>query len=237
LHSLARTRASFDDPNLVSHAGLVPVMALAQRAGLGDLVAEHVRPGGECGVNAQVKIPCLVAGMAAGADSIDDMNLLRHGAMDALFGGIRAPSTLGSHLRCYAWGNVAQLEKAGREFLIALARQAPLLPGADTLAFIDIDSMQKRVYGHKKQGAKFGHTKIQGKSLLVRGLNALAAVVSTPLSAPVIAATRLRGGNAASARGATSLAARAIGTARDCGCTGTIVVRLEAAGGSPSPSR
>ncbi len=229
LHSLARTRASFDDPNLVSQAGLVPVMALAQRAGLGDLVAEHVRPDGECGVNAQVKIPCLVAGMAAGADSINDMDLLRHGAMNALFGGIRAPSTLGSHLRCYAWGNVAQLEKAGREFLIALARQAPLLPGADVLAFIDIDSMQKRVYGHKKQGARFGHTKIQGKSLLVRGLNALAAAISTPLSAPVIAATRLRGGNAASARGAASLAAQAITTARACGCTGTLIVRLDSA--------
>jgi hypothetical protein len=229
LHSLAKTHASFDDPNLVSHAGLVPVMALAERAGLGDLVAEHVRPGGECGVNAHLKVACLVAGMAAGADSIDDMGLLRHGAMGTLFGGIRAPSTLGSHLRSYAWGNVSQLEKAGREFLAELARQAPLLPGADVLAFIDIDSMQKRVYGHHKQGARFGHTKIQGKSLLVRGLNALAGVVSTPLSAPVIAATRLRGGNAASARGAASLAARAVGIARDCGCTGTIVVRLDSA--------
>jgi hypothetical protein len=229
LHSLAKTHASFDDPNLVSHAGLVPVMALAQRAGLADLVAEHVRPGGQCGVNADLKVPCLVAGMAAGADSIDDMGLLRHGAMGALFGGVRAPSTLGSHLRSYSWGNVSQLEKAGREFLIALAREAPLLPGADVLAFIDIDSMQKRVYGHHKQGARFGHTKIQGKSLLVRGLNALAAVISTPLSAPVIAATRLRGGNAASARGAASLAARAIGTARDCGCTGTIVTRMDSA--------
>ena len=99
LHSLAKTHASFDDPNLVSHAGLVPVMALAQRAGLGDLVADHVQPGGECGVNAHLKVPCLVAGMAAGADSIDDMGLLRHGAMTALFGSIRAPSTLGSHLR------------------------------------------------------------------------------------------------------------------------------------------
>jgi hypothetical protein len=167
--------------------------------------------------------------MAAGADSIDDMDLLRHGAMTSLFGGVRAPSTLGSHLRSYTWGNVAQLEKAGREFLIALAGQAPLLPGAGTLAFIDIDSMQKRVYGHKKQGARFGHTKIQGRSLLVRGLNALAAAVSTPLSAPVIAAARLRGGNAASARGAASLAAQAIGTARDCGCTGMIVVRMDSA--------
>ena len=229
LHSLAKTHASFDDPNLVSHAGLVPVMTLAERAGLADLVAEHVAPGGECGVNAHLKVACLVAGMAAGADSIDDMDLLRHGAMSALFGGIRAPSTLGSHLRSYTWGNVSQLEKAGREFLIALAGEAPLLPGAQALAFIDIDSMQKRVYGHSKQGARFGHTKIQGKSLLVRGLNALAAVVSTPLSAPVIAATRLRGGNAASARGAASLAARAIGTARDCGCTGTIIVRMDSA--------
>jgi hypothetical protein len=108
LHSLARTCASFDDPNLVLHAGLVPVMALAQRAGLGQLVAELARPGGECGVNGHLKVPCLVAGMAAGADSIDDMDLLRHGAMSTLFGGIRAPSTLGSHLRCYTWGNVAQ---------------------------------------------------------------------------------------------------------------------------------
>jgi hypothetical protein len=142
LHSLARTRASFDDPNLVSHAGLVPVMALAGRAGLPELVAEHVRPGGGCGVNAHLKVAALAAGMAAGADSIDDMDVLRHGAMSTLFGGIRAPSTLGSHLRSYTWGNVAQLEKAGRELLAELARQSPLLPGAGVLAFIDIDSMQ-----------------------------------------------------------------------------------------------
>ena len=62
LHSLARTRASFDDPHLVSHAGLVPVMALAERAGLPDLVAEHVRPAGGCGVNAHLKVGCMVAG-------------------------------------------------------------------------------------------------------------------------------------------------------------------------------
>jgi hypothetical protein len=228
-HSLARTRAAFDDPNLVSHGGLVPVTALAERAGLPELLAQHVRPGGECGVNAPVKVGCLVAGMAAGADSIDDMGLLRHGAMDVLFSGVRAPSTLGSHLRSYTWGNVLQIEKASRELLSRLARQVPLLPGADVLSFIDIDSTQKRVYGHKKEGARFGHTKIQGKSVLVRGLNALIAAVSTPLSAPVAAATRLRGGNAPSARGADSLAAQAIGTARASGCTGTIVVRMDSA--------
>jgi hypothetical protein len=226
-HTVARTSAAFDDPNLVSHAGLVPVMALAARAGLHGLAAGLVRPAGNCGSNAGLKTACLVAGMAAGADSIDDMGLLRHGAMSTLFAGVRAPSTLGSFLRSFTWGNVRQAEKAGREFLIGLSRQAPLLPGADVLAFVDIDSTQKRVYGHKKQGARFGHTKIQGKSLLVRGLNALAATVSTPLSAPVIAAARLRGGNAGSSRGAASLAAEAVGTARACGATGTVVVRTD----------
>jgi Transposase DDE domain group 1 len=228
-HALARTRASFDDPNLVSLAGLVPVMALAERVGLPDLVAGHVRPGGDCGVNAHLKVGCLVAGMVGGAGCIGDMGVLRHGAMGTLFGGVRAPSTLGSHLRSYTWGNVQQLEKAGREFLARLAREAPLLPGADVLAFIDIDSTQKRVYGHAKQGAGFGHTKIQGKSVLVRGLNALAAVVSTPLAAPVIAATRLRGGNAPSARGAAGLAGRAVATARGAGCSGMIIVRADSA--------
>ena len=98
------------------------------------------------------------------------------------------------------------------------------------LAFIDIDSMQKRVYGHAKQGAGFGHTKIQGKSLLVRGLNALAAVICTPLAAPVIAATRLRGGNAHSARGAARWPREAISTARARpGAPGQIVVRIDSA--------
>jgi hypothetical protein len=229
LHVLGKTHASFDDPNLVSRAGLVPVMALAQQAGLGDLVAGHVRIGRRCGVNAPVKVSCLAAGMIAGADSIDDMDLLRHGAMPALFGGIRAPSTLGSFLRAFTWGNVLQLEKVSRVLLAELARRAPLLPGKDTVAFLDIDSMQKRVYGHAKQGAAFGHTKIGGKSLLVRGLNALAATISTPLAAPVIAATRLRGGNAASSRGAASFATASVATARAAGCSGTLVARADSA--------
>jgi Transposase DDE domain group 1 len=229
LHSLAKIHATFDDPNLVSRAGLVPVMALAQRAGLGALAGEHVRPAGRCGVNAAAKAGCLVAGMIGGADSIDDMDLLRHGAMPALFGGVRAPSTLGSFLRSFTWGNVLQLGRVNRLLLADLARRAPLLPGKETLAFIDVDSQQKRVYGHKKQGAGFGHTKIQGKSLLVRGLNALAATISTPLAAPVIAATRLRGGSAGSARGAASLARQAVHTARDAGCTGTLVARADSA--------
>jgi hypothetical protein len=229
LHDLGKIHATFDDPNLVSRAGLVPVMALAQQAGLADLAGEHVRIARRCGVNPQVKVPGIVAGMIGGADSIDDLDLLRHGAMPALFGAVRAPSTLGSFLRSFTWGNVLQLGKVNRLVLAELARRAPLLPGRETLAFVDIDSQQKRVYGRKKQGAAFGHTKIQGKSLLVRGLNALAATISTPLAAPVIAAARLRGGNAASSRGAASFAGEAVRTARATGCSGIIVVRADSA--------
>jgi hypothetical protein len=228
-HDLSKTHASFDDPNLVSRAGLVPLMALAGKAGLADLVGEHVSTRGRCGVNAHLKVACVVAGMAAGADSIDDLDVLRHGAMGELFAGIRAPSTLGSFLRSFTWGNVRQLDAVARRLLAELARQAPLLPGGEVLAFTGIDAMQKRVYGHAKQGAGFGHTKIQGKTVLVRGLNALAAVVSTPLAAAVIAATRLRGGSANSARGAASLASEAISAARQAGCRGQLVVRIDSA--------
>ena len=63
--------------------------------------------------------------------------------------------------------------------------------------------------------------------MLVRGLNALAATICTPLAAPVLAVTRLRGGSANTARGAASFTAAAIGTARAAGCTGTIVVRMD----------
>ncbi|MFF3129577.1 IS1380 family transposase, partial [Streptomyces sp. NPDC057908] len=96
-HTPAAVSAAFDDPNLVAHAGLVPVMRLAERCGLSGLVAQKVKLSGTtngAGASADVKVSSIVAGMAAGADSIDDLHILRHGAMPALFRGARAPSTL-----------------------------------------------------------------------------------------------------------------------------------------------
>nr|WP_243407912.1 IS1380 family transposase [Frankia canadensis] len=229
MHTASRTHARFDDADLIGCAGLVPVARLAERAGLSGLLEEHLRPVDPLGVNAAVKVACLVAGMVAGADSIEDMGMLRHGATGELFTGVRAPSTLGSFLRSLNWGNVRQLDRVNRLFLAALARRAPLLPGADTLAFLDVDSCQRRVFGPAKQGAAFGHTKIAGKSLLVRGLNALVATLSTPQAAPVIVGTRLRGGNAGSSRGAASFVAEAITAARQAGATGTLIVRADSA--------
>jgi hypothetical protein len=227
LHAAARTDAAFDDVNLVSCAGLVPVMRLAQRCGLAGLVGEQVSVDHPCGPNAPSKVASIVAGMVAGADSIDDLDVIRHGGMDKLFDGIRAPSTLGSFLRAFSWGASRQVEAVSRAMLARLAAHTPLLPGADTLAYLDVDSSQKRIYGPAKQGAGFGHTKIQGKSVLVRGLNPLIGVVSTPLAAAVISGTRLRGGTANTARGAASFVAEQITTARAAGCTGTLIMRAD----------
>jgi hypothetical protein len=127
---------------------VVPVLRLAQRAGLHG-AAERVRLphcAGSAGANPGAKITSVVAGMVAGADSIDDLEVIRHGVLPELFGGIRAPSTLGTFLRGSTWGNVRQLDAVARETRAGLARSAPLLPGADSYAFLDVDSTINRVW-------------------------------------------------------------------------------------------
>jgi hypothetical protein len=220
---------TFNDPNLVSCAGLVPVMRLAQDAGLHDAVTDRVSLPTDKGANPAGKVATIVAGMLAGADSIDDLDIARHGGMRSLFGSVYAPSTLGSFLRTFTHGHVRQLQAAARDTLIGLAQRAPLLAGADVLTFVDIDSMLRRVYGKQKQGIGFGHAKVGGYNVWLRGYNPLIATLSTPLTAPVIAATRLRSGNTGSARGAASMIAETITTARACGATGEIVVRADSA--------
>ncbi len=164
----------------------------------------------------------LVAGMVAGADSIEDMDLLRHGGMDRLFTGISAPSTLGSFLRAFAFGHVRQLDAVAARLVANLARQTPVLPDAGQIAYLDVDDTIRSTYGYAKQGVGYGYSG-------VKGLNALIAAVSTPSSAPVIVATRLRKGSANSARGAARLVADALKTSRACGASGLLVVRADSA--------
>lgn len=168
------------------------------------------------------KVMALVAGMAAGADSIDDMDRLRHGAMGRLFTGVRAPSTLGGLLRAFTHGHVKQLHAVARRLLPQLAAHTPLLPGATSVSYVDIDDTIRLTYGYAKQGAGYGCSK-------VKGLNALLPVLSTPLAAPVIAATRLREGATGSVRGAASFVAEALRTARACGAGGLLVLRADSA--------
>jgi hypothetical protein len=220
-HARAAISVRFDDPNLVSCAGLAPVMALAARCGLTALV-EGLTVAGKGTANAAAKITTLVAGMVAGADSISDMDLLRHGGMGRVFDGVPAPSTLGTFLRRFTFGHVRQLDAVAAGLLARLAAATPLLPGADQIAFVDIDDTVRQTYGYAKQGAGRGYTGI-------KGLNALLVTVSTPISAPLIAATRLRKGSTNSARGAATLLADALATIGRCGATGLVIVRADSA--------
>jgi len=176
-------RPVFDDPNLVSAAGLVPALRLAESAGLYELLEAVTVPS----PNASVKTSSVVGGMLAGADSIDDMDLLRHGGMGRLFGGVRAPSTLGTFLRSFTHGHVQQLDKVSAGLLAGLSERVPgLFAGADEIAFLDVDDTVREVHGYAKQGAAFGYTG-------VRGLNLQLATISTPTAAPVILSVDLRG--------------------------------------------
>ena len=228
-HTGKSTSAVFDDPNLVGSAGLVPVMRLAARAGLVELAARLLSVPTDKGANAGVKVASLVAGMVAGADSIDDLALLRHGGMGKLFTRIYAPSTLGSFLRSFRFGHVRQLDAIATRFLAGLAEHASLVPGSDLpmadqgYAFVDVDDTVVPVHGHAKQGAGFGYNQI-------RGLNALLATLTTPDMAPVIVAQRLRKGSCASARGGKRLVADAVKTARRILAPGTpVLVRMDSA--------
>src|SRR3990170_5838593 len=141
-HTPRATSAVFDDPNLVSSAGLVPVVALARSAGLQELADQHLSVPTDKGANAGLKVSSLVAGMVAGADSIDDMALLRHGGMGRIFANAYAPSTLGSFLRAFTFGHVRQLDAVAARFLTRLAARAPLIvepTGHGGRVMVDID--------------------------------------------------------------------------------------------------
>jgi Transposase DDE domain group 1 len=236
-HTLARTSMAFDDPNLVASTGLVPVLALAESAGLRKLADEHLTVPTDKGANAGLKVASLVGGMVAGADSIEDMALLRHGGMGRVFARAYAPSTLGSFLRTFTFGHVRQLDAIASRFLLALAGLTDLL-GAGTspargtteqgghepgYALLDVDDTIIEVHGHAKQGAGFGYSG-------VRGLNALLATLATATSAPVIVAQRLRKGAAGSPRGAKRLVADAVKTSRRLlGMSTRVLVRMDSA--------
>lgn len=122
-HAPVAVSAVFDDPNLVSVAGLVPMLRLARSAGLDELAQSRLSVPTDKGANAGGKVMALVAGMLAGADSIDDMNLLRHGGMGRLFDRTYAPSTLGSFLREFRFGHVRQLDAVASRTLVILAQR------------------------------------------------------------------------------------------------------------------
>src|SRR4051812_7969148 len=135
-------------------------MTLAVQTGLARLLAEKVHiaePKIKSGsANPASKLATLIAAMCAGADCIEDVDIVRSGGMKSLFGGVYAPSTVGTLLREFTFGHARQLESVLREHLVALAERTELLAGLADQAFVDIDSLLRPVYGHAKQGASYG---------------------------------------------------------------------------------
>ena len=225
LYAPTSVDVAFDEPNLIGDAGLVPVVALAEQVGLPELVLEHlaiVDADNSAGANPQAKVMSLVAGMAAGADSIEDIDRLRQGGNRGVFEQIRAPSTVGTFLRAFTYGHVQQLSTVLRRSLIALAERVNLLPGADQVVFVDLDSTHRQVYGYAKQGAQ--HGRLQGK----KTLHPLIATASTPIARPVLVGIRLRKGKSADVRGAARFLAEALAVVRQIAPTATVVVRADA---------
>jgi len=221
--------AVFDEQNLVSASGLVPVLELAEQSGLSRLIGEHVvlpstrvKSGA---VNPAGKLTSIVAAMACGADSIDDAGVLRAGGTPRVFNEVYAPSTLGIFLREFTFGHSKQLAAVARAHLVALAARTPLLAGAEERMFLDIDSLLRPVYGKAKQGASFGHAKIASRALLRLGLSPQITTISTASAPPVIAEAQLRSGKAASGRGGARQVKQAITTAKAISPDATIMVR------------
>ena len=115
-HDLSRVQVRFDEPNLVPSAGLLPAAALAQRLGVERLVDDRLTLAAH-GHASGAKALTVLGSMLAGGDSIRDVNVLRTGATDEFFDGVRAPSTIGSWLRAFKWSNVRQLDAISRELL------------------------------------------------------------------------------------------------------------------------
>lgn len=220
-HAAAAVDAVFDDPNLIADAGLIPVLALAERVGLPDLVGELVTitdADNGAGANPAAKVMSLVAG----ADSITDIDRLRYAGNRVAFDGVRAPSTLGTFLRAFSHGHVQQLNAVLRRVLVELAASTPLLPGAQEVVFVDVDATHRQVYGYAKQGAAVG--RLKGK----KTLHPLVAIASTPIARPVVVAVRMRKGKAADVRGSGRFLAEALATVRLISPGGRIVVRADA---------
>lgn len=129
------------------------MLRLARPAGLDELAQSRLSVPTDKGANAGGKVMALVAGMLAGADSIDDMNVLRHGGMGRLFDRTYAPSTLGSFLREFRFGHLRQLDAVASRTLVNLTPAVPLLLAANReRVVVDLDDTIIEVHGYKKAG-------------------------------------------------------------------------------------
>lgn len=219
-HTLVGMETTFDEDNLLPNGGLTVPAALAQRLGVAEVIDDRVQlPDDAAGRAASgAKAMTVIGAMLAGADSIDDVAVLRAGAAAEVFDDTRAPSTVGTWLRGFHWSTVRQLDAASRT-LLGRAWESGLGPDLQSDLTLDLDSTICRAYGLGKQGVTFGYTG-------VRGLHPLLATVS---ETDEVVHSRMRGGNAGAARGAGTFTRETIARVRDAGATGQLTIRADSA--------
>ena len=216
--NLDSVQVRFDEQRLVSNAGLLVTATLAERLGIEELVNESVwldprLPGAALPGR---KVMSLVHGMLAGADSIDDMDVLRAGSTGLILGHrVMAPSTLGTFLRAFTFGHVRQLDRV-LDVALARAWAAGAGPGEGPLV-IDIDSFVGEVYGYQKQGASYGYTKKLG----YHPITAVRADTGEVLH------IRNRKGKANTQRGIARFLDELLARVKRAGHTGQIIIRAD----------
>ena len=216
-HAPDRISVTFDDPNLVSNAGLLLVATLSSRLGLEVLIDSTVklvgRVGGACPGR---KVLTLVHAMIAGGSHIDHADMLRAGSTAGVLGHrVMAPSTVGTFLRAFTFGHVRQLEAVNGQAL-ERAWAAGVGPGEAALT-IDVDSTICEVEGHHKQGAAYGYTRVLGYHPLL----------ATRADSGEVLHARMRKGSANTARGVRRFLDELIARVRRGGATGEITVRFD----------
>lgn len=215
---LDAVKVTFDDERLVANAGLIAPATLGEHLGLRELFETHVVLGDTPGrANVGDKAMTVVHSVLAGADSIDDCEVLRAGATATVLGhAVAAPSTIGTFLRSFSFGHSRQLDLVSGE-LTARAWAAGTGPGEQPVT-IDVDSSIHETYGLQKQGGvKFTYTHVRGYHPLYATMAGTSDVIHT----------RLRGGNSHTARGAPSFLAETFARARSAGATGPLTMRAD----------
>ena len=216
--NLGAVRVAFDEERLISDAGLLVTATLAERLGIEELVDESVwldpRAPGACLPGR--KVMSLVHGMLAGADSIDDMDVLRAGSTGLILGHrVMAPSTLGMFLRAFTFGHVRQLDRV-LDVALERAWAAGAGPGELPLV-IDIDSFIGEVHSEQKQGASYGYTKKLGYHPIVAVRSDTGEVLHI----------RNRKGKANTQRGIARFVDELLARVRRAGHRGQVIIRAD----------